>query len=191
MENKTIDQLLSSVAALVGDARGSLFGQDKCMVDREQLLYLVDALQKQLPAEINEAKTIIDNCNALRTNAKKDAAETRKEADKVLRDAEERAAKLIEETTIVEFAKKREQEILENAQQQRAMLIAGAVKYADRIMEEAQQTVAITMSTLNAGVLALQDKAKADLDTAMAQISEARDALRNASDDKETEQSCR
>ena len=95
MDNKTIEQLLSSLVALVGDARGSLFGQDKCMVDREQLLYLVDALQKQLPAEINEAKTIIDNCNVLRNNAKKDAAETRKEADKVLRDAEEREQNLL------------------------------------------------------------------------------------------------
>lgn len=180
MENKTIEQLLSSLAALVGDARGSLFGQDKCMVDRDQLLYLVDALQNQLPAELNEAKTIIDNCNVLRTNAKKDAAETRKEADKVLRDAEERAAKLIEETTIVEFAKKREQEIIENAQQQRAMLIAGAVKYADRIMEDAQQTVTSTLETLSAGVAALQEKAKADMDASMQKIAEARAALKNA-----------
>lgn len=180
MENKTIDQLLSSIVALVGDARGSLFGQDKCMVDREQLLYLVDALQKQLPAEINEARTVIENCNVLRTNAKKDAAETRKEADKVLRDAEERAAKLIEETTIVEFAKKREQEILEQAQQQRAMLIAGAVKYADRIMEDAQQTVTETMEALSAGVAALQERAKADMDQSMQKIAEARAALKNA-----------
>ncbi len=44
MDNKTIEQLLSSLVALVGDARGSLFGQDKCMVDREQLLYLVDVV---------------------------------------------------------------------------------------------------------------------------------------------------
>ncbi len=34
MDNKTIEQLLSSLVALVGDARGSLFGQDKCMVDQ-------------------------------------------------------------------------------------------------------------------------------------------------------------
>lgn len=107
MENKTIEQLLSSIAALVGDARGSLFGQDRCMVDRDQLLGLVDTLQTQLPKEIEEAQTIIDNCNALKTNAKKEAAETRKEADRVLREAEERAANMIAETTIVEQAKLR------------------------------------------------------------------------------------
>ena len=188
MENKTIEQLLSSIAALVGDARGSLFGQDKCMVDRDQLLYLVDALQTQLPAEIEESKTIIENCNALRTNEKKDAAETRKEADQVLRDAEERAAKLIEETTIVEFAKKREQEILENAQQQRTMLISGAVQYADRIIGEAQQTVTQTMETLNAGVAALQSKCQEDLSASMAKLAEARTALQNAANNARSEQ---
>ncbi len=147
------------------------------------MLYLVNvAYQKQLPAEINEAKTIIDNCNVLRNNAKKDAAETRKEADKVLRDAEERAAKLIEETTIVEFAKKREREILDAAQQQYAMLISGAVQYADRIMDDVQQTVTTTLETLNAGVAALQEKAKADMDAAMQKIEEARTALKNAED---------
>jgi cell division septum initiation protein DivIVA len=180
MENKTIEQLLSSIAALVGDTRGSLFGQDKCMVDREQLLYLVDALRMQIPAELSEAQTIIDNCNLLRTNAKKDAAETRREADNVLKDAEQRAAKLIEESTIVTYAKKREQEILENAQQQRTQLVEGALKYADHIMEEAQQAVESTMTTLDAGLLALQENSKANMKESLDKIKEARGALKNA-----------
>jgi cell division septum initiation protein DivIVA len=180
MEKTTIDSLLSSMVALVGDARGSLFGQEKCMVDREQLLYLVDALQTQIPQEISQAKDIIESCNELRTNAKKDAAETRKAADQVLRDAEERAAKLIEEDTIVVFAKKREQEILEEAQHQRDELIAGAISYADSIMEEAEKTVTETYDALNEGIGVLQQQAKADKKTALGQIREARNALKNA-----------
>jgi Tfp pilus assembly ATPase PilU len=98
----------------------------------------------------------------------------------VLRDAEQRAAKLIEENTIVAFAKKREQEILENAQQQRKDLVEGAVKYADRIMEEAQQAVESTMQTLDAGLLALQENSKANMKESLDKIMEARSALQNA-----------
>ena len=188
MENKTVDELLAGLAALVGDARGSLFGQDKVMVDREELLYLVDSLQNQLPSEIAESRTIIQNSNALRNNAKMDAAETRRQANQVLRDAEERAAKLIEEHTIVDFAKKREQEILEEAQQKRSMLIAGAVQYADRIMEEAQQTVSNALEALNGGFLALQDQAKAQFDVSLRELSEARQALKNAGEDNASAQ---
>lgn len=180
MENKTIEQLLSSIAALVGDARGSLFGQDRCMVDRDQLLSLVDTLQSQLPKEIEEAQTIIDNCSALKTNAKKEAAETRKEADRVLQEAEERAAKLIDETSIVEQAKLREQEILEATEVQRLQLISGAVQYADRIMEEAEKTVSEILGTLSAGVGALQARCQEDMNTSMARISEARKALQSS-----------
>ena len=180
MDNKTIDQLLSSLGALANEARGSLFGQDKCMVDRDQLLYLVDSLQTQLPAEIQEANAIIDNCNALRNNAKKDAAETRRQADQVLRDAEERAANLIEETTIVEFAKMREKEILDGAEQQRAMLIAGAVQYADRILEEAEQTVRSTLEALSSGVAILQKQATEEMDVSLRELKDARTALKNA-----------
>lgn len=180
MENKTIEQLLSSIAALVGDARGSLFGQDRCMVDRDQLLSLVDTLQSQLPKEIEEAQTIIDNCSALKTNAKKEAAETRKEADRVLQEAEERAAKLIDETSIVEQAKLREQEILEATEVQRLQLISGAVQYADRIMEDAEKTVSEILGTLSAGVGALQARCQEDMDASMARIAEARKALQSS-----------
>ena len=178
MENKTIEQLLSSLAALVGDARGSLFGQDKCMVDREQLISLVEQLRAQMPAEIEQAKTIIANSNMIRTNAKKDAAETRKEADGVLSDAETRAAKLIEDTTIVEFAKKREQEILDEAQQQRDLLISGALEYADHIIEEAEKTVRETLETMDAGVSALQRRCQEELDVSLSKLAEARTALK-------------
>lgn len=187
MDNKTIDSLLDSMVALVGDARGSLFGQDKCMVDRDQLLYLVDALQNQIPKEIAQAKAIIEGANEIRTSARKDAAETRKNADKILKDAEERAAKLIEETTIVTFAKRREQEILEAAEEQRSMLISGAVAYADSIMEDAEKTVQDVYDTLNVGMEALQKKAKEDKAESMAKLKEARRALKNAAKSEQKE----
>lgn len=189
MENKTIEQLLSSIAALVGDARGSLFGQDRCMVDRDQLLGLVDTLQTQLPKEIEEAQTIIDNCNALKTNAKKEAAETRKEADRVLREAEERAANMIAETTIVEQAKLREQEILQQTEEQRLQLISGAVQYADRIMEDAEKTVRDILGTLSAGVGVLQERCQEDMNASMGKIAEARKALKSVSFAQAPEQS--
>lgn len=181
MENKTIESLLNNMVALVGDARGSLFGQDKCMVDREQLLYLVDALQTQIPEEIRQAKTIIENCNELRTNARKDAAATRKEADLVLKEAKEQASKMLDETVLVQNAKAREAEILAEAENQRAMLIAGAVEYADRIMEEAERTVEETYAALDAGLEALRAREREDKKSAMSKVTDARKALKNAS----------
>ena len=183
MENKTIDELLQSLVALVGDARGSLFGQEKVLVDREQLLYLVDALQQQLPAEINEAKTIVENSNALRNNAKQDAADIRREANQVLKDAQERAASLIEETKIVAFAKERQQEILDEAEEQRAKLIAGAIQYADRILEDAQKTVENTMEALKSGFTVLQEQAKTQLAASEKELSDTRKAMKSASAD--------
>lgn len=180
MEKTTIESLLSSLNALVGDSRSSLFGQDKCMVDRDQFLYLVDALQNQIPEEISQAKAVIESSNEIRTKAKKEATETRKAADKVLTEAEERAARLIEESTIVEFAKKREQEILAEAEEQRELLISGAISYAEKIMEDAEKTVTETYAALTAGITALQERAKEDKKAALDQLKEARKVLKNA-----------
>ena len=90
------------------------------------------------------------------------------------------ALKLIEENQIVEFAKARAQEILDEAEQQRKELISGAVEYADRIMAEAEQSVTDTYDTLHAGISALQAKGKEDKTTAFAKVKEARKALKNA-----------
>ncbi len=180
MEKTNVDSLLEGLAALVSDARGSLFGQDKCMVDKDQLLYLVDALQTQIPQELSQSKAVIESCNELRTNAKKDAAKTRKQADQILQDAEERAAKLIEESQIVQLAKLRAQEIMDHAQQQSDELVSGALGYADRIMADAEKSVTETYDTLRAGISALQAKGKEDKTTALAKVKEARKALKNA-----------
>ena len=180
MEKTSIDTLLENLVALVGDSRSSLFGQDKCMVDRDQLLYLVDAIQTQIPDEIKQAKAVIESSNEIRTNAKKEAADTRKAANKILAEAEERAAALIEETSIVEFAKKREQEILDEAEQQRQLLITGAIGYAEGIMADAEKTVTETYAALAAGITALQDRAKEDKKACLDQLSQARKVLKNA-----------
>ena len=149
------------------------------MVDRDQLLYLVDSLRNEIPKQVAEADSIIDSCNALRTNAKKDAAETRRAADNVLREAEERAVKLIEEHQIVIFAKQREQEILEEAQAQKEQLISGAIAYADRIMEEAEQNVTATYETLLGGIDLLKQRTVEEQKNALAQVKEARVALQS------------
>lgn len=180
MEKTTIDSLLNSLIALVGDSRSSLFGQDKCMIDRDQFLYLVDALQNQIPKELSQAKAVIENTNEIRTKAKKEATETRKSADKVLTEAEERAARLIEESTIVEFAKKREEEIMAEAEEQRELLISGAISYAERIIEDAEKTVAETYAALAAGITALQERANADKKACMDQLKEAKKVLKSA-----------
>lgn len=180
MEKTTIESLLNSLAAMAGDSRTSLFGQDKCTIDRDQFLYLVDALQNQIPQELSQAKAVIDSSNEIRTKAKKEASTTRKNADKVLTEAEERAAQLIEDSTIVEFAKKREEEILAEAQQQRELLIAGAISYAEKIMEDAEKTVTETYDTFFAGIAALEARAKEDRKAAMDQIKEAKKVLKNA-----------
>lgn len=180
MEKTNVDSLLEGLAALVSDARGSLFGQDKCMVDKDQLLYLVDALQTQIPQELSQSKAVIESCNELRTNAKKDAAKTRKQADQILQDAEERAAKLLKRARSFSWQSSVRRRSWIMPQQQSDELVSGALSYADRIMADAEKSVTETYDTLRAGISALQAKGKEDKTTALAKVKEARKALKNA-----------
>ena len=182
MENTNLDTLLDSLAALVSDSRGSLFGNDKCMVDRDELLNLVDALQAQIPAEIKQAKEIIESCSDLRTNAKKDAAETRKEANRILNEARERAAALIEEDNIVVMANQRRDEIMAEAEAYRDKLVTGALEYAERVVSEAETSVKTIYHALDSGIEKLNQLQKENSKEAVSKIKEARAALKSVSD---------
>ena len=53
--NELIDQLYASIS----DAKGFPLSVDKCILDRDHALDLLDEIRAQLPAEVAEAKRLV------------------------------------------------------------------------------------------------------------------------------------
>ena len=128
--NELIDQLYASIS----DAKGFPLSVDKCILDRDHALDLLDEIRAQLPAEVAEAKRLV--------SAKAEVIrKTREEAEQIKKDAAAEAARMVEKESIVIAAKKRAQEIVEEAQQKSEDLRRASSGYADELLKRTEETL--------------------------------------------------
>ena len=80
MNEHGIEELIGTLYEMVQDARSVPFSSDKCAVEREKVLDLLDEISNQLPGELKQAKTIVDSRSELITNAKREAENIMKSA---------------------------------------------------------------------------------------------------------------
>ncbi len=128
--NELIDQLFASIS----DAKGFPLSVDKCILDRDNALDLLDEIRAQLPAEVAEAKRVV--------SAKQEIIrKTREEAEQIRKDAEEEAARLVEKESIVQAAKKRAMDIIQDAEQKSDELRRASSAYADDLLRKTEDTL--------------------------------------------------
>ena len=56
MNEHGIEELIGTLYEMVQDARSVPFSSDKCAVEREKVLDLLDEISNQLPGELKQAK---------------------------------------------------------------------------------------------------------------------------------------
>ncbi len=132
------DDLLDALKELVEDARGIPLAGEKCILDRDQLLDLIDEIRETLPAEIKEAEDIVQRRNEL-------VAQSRREAEAIRRQADEDARQKVSETEIVVAARRKAKEILGNAEIQGRELRRGANQYCEDTLKRTEEAVALSL----------------------------------------------
>lgn len=101
---------------------------EQCVVDRMELLILLDSARKSLPDDLRRAKWLLDqNQNLL--------AETRTEAEKIMREAELETAKMIDQNEITQAAKQQAKQIMEDAAMQSRKMHDESVQYVGNILQ--------------------------------------------------------
>ena len=108
MENEVLE-LIEMLYTMVTEAWGVPLGNEKCIVERDKILNLLDEIKAQLPSEVAEAKRLGSARDGFIGNAKREAESIRKAA-------EERAREMVEEQEIVRTAKMRSNEVLNAAE---------------------------------------------------------------------------
>lgn len=110
----------------------------RVMIDAEQVLHLVELIRQTLPEELAEAQRIVAERDALVSDA-------REEAENLVAQAHEMAAKLTQESAIVLEAQERADEMTERARHTAQEIRLRAVEYADEVLERLEQQVDRTL----------------------------------------------
>ena len=133
MENEVFD-LIAMLYTMVTEAWGVPLGNEKCIVERDKVLNLLDEIKARLPAEMAEAKRLVAAREEFISNAKR-------EADAVRRNADERARELLEEQEIVKAARIRSNEVLNDAENRARELYRVANAYVDDTLRRTEEAI--------------------------------------------------
>ena len=110
-----LEELVNSLYDLIQEARSVPLSTEKCMIDREKALDILDEIRTSMPKDLEMARAIVEKRNEM-------VAAGKKEADDLRRKAEEYVRKTVNESALVAEAQKQADEIVSGAEQQAAQL---------------------------------------------------------------------
>lgn len=142
MDNSTdIIELLDILYGMVTEAWGVPLGNDKCIIEREKAVDIINEIKANLPSALAEAKRLVSARDEFIGNAKREAEAMRKSA-------EEKSKAMIEEQEIVRVARARSAEMINSAEAKSKELRRVAAEYVDEIMKQSEASVSDALKKL-------------------------------------------
>ena len=134
----TLDELIGSMYDMVQDAKGIPLAGEKCILERDRLLDLLDELRVTLPNDLKMAQDIVEKRNDMMAVAKR-------EAEAIRRQAEEDARQMVSETEIVVAARRKAKEVAGNVEIQARELRRVANEYCEDTLKRTEEAVALSL----------------------------------------------
>ncbi len=113
----------------------------KCLIDREEVLEIVKEMRLKLPDDIKQAKWVKEERQRI-------LLEAQKEANNILKDAENKIASLVDEHEITKQAYEQANEIVANAQKNAREMRLGAREYADGVLSKVEEILNDTAAVI-------------------------------------------
>lgn len=166
-------EIIDDLYSMVSEAWGVPLGNEKCIVDRDKILSLLDEMKDKLPSELAEARRLVQTRNEFITNAKH-------EAEGIRHQAEERARQLVSEQEIVRVAEARSNEMLASAEQQVRALRRAASEFCANALSSTENAIAAARQETHNTIAAALQQSNASLDSALQSVQGTRSAVANA-----------
>ena len=135
MNEKHIEDLITSLYDMVQDARPVPLAADKCILERDKALDLLDEIIAQLPAELKQSRTIVESRNEL-------IGQARRESENIVRRAREEAEQLVSQQVIYQEAKRQVVEMVEQTKADIERLKQASNAYMDDALRRTQEAIA-------------------------------------------------
>ena len=135
------EELVDQLYDMVQKAFALPFGQDKCILDRDKVLGIIDELRATLPGDIKAARQIVQNRNDVLASAKREADDTK-------RQAEEHARRVTSQEEILQNARRKAADIVYTAETKTVEMQKMALSYLDEELRKAEETISVSLGEL-------------------------------------------
>lgn len=135
MNEQHIEDIITTLYDMIQDAKSLPLGADKCILERDHALDLLDEIIAQLPAELKQSRTIVESRNEL-------IGQARREAEVIIRKAQETAEKMVSQEAIYQQAKRQCEEMVLMTQSRMAELRRVSNAYMDDALSRTEEAMA-------------------------------------------------
>ena len=135
MSTRTTEDIIGALYDMIQDARSVPLNADKCMVERDKVLDMLDEIITQLPSELKQSRTIVESRNELISQA-------RREAEGIIRQAQEEAKELVDHEAIYVEARRRSEELVKQTQAKIEAIKKAGNDYMDGNLMQTEEVMA-------------------------------------------------
>ena len=114
----------------------------KVMVDIEELREVLEDIRLKLPDELKQAKWVKEERQRIISDAEQ-------EAENMLKDAQNKIVKMVDEHVITQQALEQKEEIIENANKVSKEISTGTRDYADAVLEKVEDVLKETLAIVS------------------------------------------
>ena len=143
MENNDVMELLDILFGMISEAWNVPLGGDKCVIEREKALSIINDIKAALPSSIAEAKRLVAARDEFIGNAKREAEAMRKSA-------EEKSRLLVDEQALTRIARSRSAEMIAEAEAKSTELRRVAKEYVDDLMRQTEENLSGSLDAIRA-----------------------------------------
>ena len=149
----TLEELINRMYDMVQDAKGIPLAGEKCIVERDHMLDMLDELREALPNDLQQAQEIVAKRSEMLASGKR-------EAEAIRRQAEEDARQMVSETEIVVAARRKASEKYRATPIQVVSCAAWQMNYCEDTLKRTEEAVALGLEEVRKVTSALQEHRK-------------------------------
>ena len=141
MSNRNTEDIIGALYDMVQDARSMPLAADKCILERDRVLDMLDEIIAQLPHELKQSRTIVESRNEIISQA-------RREAEAIVRQAQEQAKQMVTQEAVYIEAKKRSEELVQQTQTRIEELKKVSNEYMDDALRRTEEVIAQSLDNV-------------------------------------------
>ena len=139
MTENNIEELISALYDTIQNARSMPLAADKCIVERDAVLDMLDEISAQLPGELKQSRTIVESRNELINQA-------RHESESIIRQALEKAKQLVTQEAVYAETKRQCEEMVRQTQARVKELRRVSNEYMDEALRRTEEAIAQSLN---------------------------------------------
>lgn len=139
MEEKDVQRLLDMLYGMIDEAKSVAFNSEKCAINRDEALDILDEIRGKMPLELRKAKELLAARNDFVEGAKS-------EAKKIIESAQAEAKSIVSESQITQAARMKSSEIIHRAEERSRELYKVANSYTEDALRRTEEAIQAALS---------------------------------------------